>query len=66
MQTQLEIYKLHPNTTYRFRVWATNKLGPGDYAEVVATTKALSNMPDNEGQWYKVLANFLIYFFQWH
>nr|CAG4647306.1 EOG090X0B8X [Megafenestra aurita] len=37
--TQLEIYKLQPNTTYRFRVWATNKLGPGDYMEVIATTK---------------------------
>ncbi|KZS12612.1 uncharacterized protein LOC116928000 [Daphnia magna] len=37
--TQVEIYKLHPNTTYKFRVWASNKLGPGDYAEVMATTK---------------------------
>nr|CAH0101546.1 unnamed protein product [Daphnia galeata] len=37
--TQVEIYKLHPNTTYKFRVWAINKLGPGDYAEVMATTK---------------------------
>nr|CAG4646490.1 EOG090X0B8X [Macrothrix elegans] len=39
LSTQLEIYKLHPNTTYRFRVWATNKLGPGDYAEAIATTR---------------------------
>ena len=30
-------------------MWATSKLGPGDYAEVVATTKAL-NAPENEGQ----------------
>nr|CAG4648150.1 EOG090X0B8X [Moina brachiata] len=37
--TQLEIYKLQANTTYRFRVWATNKLGPGDYAEAIATTR---------------------------
>lgn len=42
LQTQLEIYKLEPNTTYRFRVWATNKLGPGDYAEALATTSPLS------------------------
>nr|CAG4651234.1 EOG090X0B8X [Simocephalus serrulatus] len=41
--TQLEIYKLHPNTTYRFRVWATNKLGPGDYTEVITTTKDTVN-----------------------
>nr|CAG4641946.1 EOG090X0B8X [Eurycercus lamellatus] len=47
--TQHEIYKLDPNTTYRFRVWATNKLGPGDYAEVVATTKSIMNA---EGRTY--------------
>nr|CAG4649589.1 EOG090X0B8X [Scapholeberis mucronata] len=41
--TQLEIYKLSPNTTYRFRVWAANKLGPGDYAEVITTTKDVTN-----------------------
>lgn len=42
----MEIYKLHPNTTYKFRVWAINKLGPGDYAEVMATTK---DTLDNQG-----------------
>nr|CAG4641111.1 EOG090X0B8X [Eulimnadia texana] len=41
--TQLEIYRLDPNTTYRFRVWATNKLGPGDYAEVMALTKPMTD-----------------------
>merc|ERR1712137_215042 len=41
--TQLNIYRLQPNTTYRFRVWATNNLGPGDYAECLTTTKLLSN-----------------------
>lgn len=40
--TQLDIYKLEPNTTYRFRVWATNKLGPGDNAEYLTTTKFIS------------------------
>nr|CAG4643422.1 EOG090X0B8X [Ilyocryptus agilis] len=44
--TQVEVYKLLPNTTYRFRVWATNKLGPGDYSEVNATTKTLSTSED--------------------
>ena len=48
-QTQVEIYKLHPNTTYKFRVWAINKLGPGDYAEVMATTK---DTLDNQGIYY--------------
>lgn len=41
--TQLNIYKLQANTTYRFRVWATNKLGPGDYAEYLTTTKLISS-----------------------
>nr|CAG4642717.1 EOG090X0B8X [Evadne anonyx] len=41
--TQLNIYRLQPNTTYRFRVWATNKLGPGDYAEFLTTTKLVSS-----------------------
>jgi len=41
--TQLNIYRLQPNMTYRFRVWATNKLGPGDYAEYLTTTKLVSS-----------------------
>ena len=51
-QTQVEIYKLHPNTTYKFRVWAINKLGPGDYAEVMATTK---DTLDNQGIYYSFI-----------
>lgn len=43
LTTQMDIYKLEPNKTYRFRVWASNKLGPGDYAEVKATTKSARN-----------------------
>jgi hypothetical protein len=45
-QTQMDIYKLEPNKTYRFRVWASNKIGPGDYAEVKATTKSALNNND--------------------
>ena len=48
LQTQLNIYRLQPNTTYRFRVWATNNLGPGDYAECLTTTKLLSNDEGND------------------
>lgn len=33
--------------TYRFRVWATNKLGPGDYAEYLTTTKLVSSDEGN-------------------
>lgn len=35
---QIEVYKLEPNTTYAFRVWATNQLGKGEVAEVEGHT----------------------------
>ncbi|XP_022903086.2 cell adhesion molecule DSCAM isoform X1 [Onthophagus taurus] len=35
---RLEVYKLEPNTTYAFRMWAGNKLGPGVKSEVINTT----------------------------
>ncbi|KAL2723983.1 contactin-2 isoform X1 [Vespula squamosa] len=31
---QIDVYHLVPNTTYSFRVWATNQLGRGDIVEV--------------------------------
>lgn len=34
----MEVYKLEPNTTYAFRIWAVNQLGRGDIAEVTSTT----------------------------
>ncbi|XP_026475892.1 uncharacterized protein LOC113381154 [Ctenocephalides felis] len=35
---QIDIYHLIPNTTYAFRVWATNALGPGEKVEVLGAT----------------------------
>ncbi|KAG5873549.1 hypothetical protein JTB14_024534 [Gonioctena quinquepunctata] len=35
---QIEVYKLVPNTTYQFRIWATNQLGCGVITEVYGTT----------------------------
>ncbi|XP_059614265.1 contactin-1 isoform X1 [Phlebotomus argentipes] len=35
---QLEVYHLIPNTSYEFRIWANNHLGPGEKATVTATT----------------------------
>ncbi|XP_058806160.1 contactin-2 isoform X2 [Phymastichus coffea] len=35
---QIDVYHLEPNTTYRFRVWATNQLGRGDIVEVEGHT----------------------------
>lgn len=35
---QIDIYKLNPNTTYLFQVWATNKLGPGEVTNITVRT----------------------------
>ncbi|XP_011500561.1 PREDICTED: protein turtle homolog A isoform X2 [Ceratosolen solmsi marchali] len=35
---QIDVYHLEPNTTYSFRVWATNQLGRGDIVEVEGHT----------------------------
>ncbi|XKL67727.1 hypothetical protein PGB90_003218 [Kerria lacca] len=38
LTTQADIYKLSPNSTYFFQIWASNKLGPGDITNATATT----------------------------
>ncbi|XP_011306278.1 Down syndrome cell adhesion molecule-like protein Dscam2 isoform X1 [Fopius arisanus] len=35
---QIDVYHLEPNTTYLFRVWATNRLGRGEIVEVEGHT----------------------------
>ncbi|KAL0125129.1 hypothetical protein PUN28_004340 [Cardiocondyla obscurior] len=36
---QIDVYHLVPNTTYSFRVWATNQLGKGEIVEVEGHTQ---------------------------
>lgn len=36
---QIDVYGLQPNTSYEFKVWATNQLGRGEVTQVVSTTK---------------------------
>ncbi|XP_024869395.1 contactin-2-like isoform X1 [Temnothorax curvispinosus] len=36
---QIDVYHLMPNTTYSFRVWATNQLGKGEVVEVEGHTQ---------------------------
>ncbi|XP_011883320.1 PREDICTED: contactin-6 [Vollenhovia emeryi] len=36
---QIDVYHLVPNTTYSFRVWATNQLGRGEIVEVEGHTQ---------------------------
>nr|XP_023026502.1 contactin-1 isoform X2 [Leptinotarsa decemlineata] len=40
---QIEVYKLVPNTTYQFRIWATNQLGRGVITEVYGKTLDVYN-----------------------
>lgn len=35
---QLEVYHLRPNTSYQFRMWATNEAGAGEIATITART----------------------------
>lgn len=35
---QLEVYHLKPNTSYQFRMWATNEAGAGEISTITART----------------------------
>lgn len=34
----LEVYHLKPNTSYQFRIWATNEVGAGEVSTITAKT----------------------------
>ncbi|XP_054289240.1 protein turtle homolog A isoform X2 [Macrosteles quadrilineatus] len=36
--SQIDVYKLEPNSTYLFEVWASNQLGEGEVVQVEGTT----------------------------
>jgi hypothetical protein len=38
LQRQIDVYRLDPNTTYVFKIWANNQLGPGEETALEATT----------------------------
>jgi hypothetical protein len=38
LQRQIDVYRLDPNTTYVFKIWASNVLGPGEESVLEATT----------------------------
>ncbi|UYV77737.1 Immunoglobulin [Cordylochernes scorpioides] len=42
---QFFVYHLQPGTTYQFRLWATNRLGPGESTDVTASTTLPSDPP---------------------
>lgn len=37
-QRHIDVYRLSPNSTYMFRIWATNQLGDGEITEIEGTT----------------------------
>ncbi|XP_067010650.1 immunoglobulin superfamily DCC subclass member 4 isoform X2 [Anabrus simplex] len=43
---QIDVYQLDPNTSYQFKIWATNQLGPGQETVLEGTT--LHNMEEIE------------------
>lgn len=38
MQRQIDVYRLNPNSTYTFQIWAVNALGSGEITEIDGTT----------------------------
>lgn len=48
-QRQMEVYRLAPNTTYEFRIWANNELGSGDVVTTNVTT--LPETKEEGKQW---------------
>lgn len=49
---------MEPNTTYSFRVWATNELGPGEPAQ--ANGKTLHNLEESGKYIQQFLLEFLV------
>lgn len=45
----MEVYRLEPNTTYEFRLWANNQLGSGD---VVTTNVTTLSETKEEGNYF--------------
>lgn len=38
VQSQADVYKLNPNSTYLFQIWGSNKLGSGGVTSITAKT----------------------------
>lgn len=47
-QRQIDVYGLRPNTSYEFKVWATNQLGRGESTQLVSTTKGYFSEEGND------------------
>jgi hypothetical protein len=52
LQRQIDVYRLDPNTTYVFKIWAINQLGPGEETALEAMT--LHDIEEIGEQWSSV------------
>ncbi|XP_075155830.1 uncharacterized protein LOC142229180 isoform X2 [Haematobia irritans] len=48
---QMEVYRLEPNTTYEFRMWANNHLGSGEVVTTNVTTLPETKEEEFENGW---------------
>ncbi|KAM7348852.1 uncharacterized protein ACRADG_008028 isoform 3-T3 [Cochliomyia hominivorax] len=48
---QMEVYRLEPNTTYEFRIWANNQLGSGEVVTTNVTTLPETKEEEFEDGW---------------
>ncbi|XP_017784871.1 PREDICTED: protein sax-3-like isoform X2 [Nicrophorus vespilloides] len=55
---QIDVYKLEANTTYAFRVWATNHLGNSEITVVYSTTKVSNETAELERHFLQGVKNF--------
>lgn len=39
LQREIDVYQLHPNSSYIFEIWATNQLGAGEATRVETHTQ---------------------------
>ncbi|KAG8177576.1 hypothetical protein JTE90_011742 [Oedothorax gibbosus] len=55
---QFFIYQLKPATNYSFKLWATNKLGPGEVVTIQAATCQPTDIPEVFGKMLADVENF--------
>ncbi|XP_022251501.1 uncharacterized protein LOC111087806 isoform X4 [Limulus polyphemus] len=66
---QFFIYHLYPATQYVFRIWATNRLGPGEASTVQATTvRPISPHGETlfQSLWMSSSVTLINYFYPWN
>lgn len=50
----MEVYRLAPNTTYEFRIWANNELGSGEVVTTNVTTLPETKEEGEYSRWRSI------------